>query len=105
VGPPRYVPSPLHPKTISPFLPGNDAHAVSRRVEKVVGYPPLLEMSAEQRQEFHEALLEADSFEICLASGRRPSLSPSRTGRSCGLSAATERHSVGPSISVITLAA
>jgi hypothetical protein len=36
---------------------------LSRRVEKVVGYPPLVEMSAEQRRELHEALLEADSFE------------------------------------------
>ena len=36
---------------------------LSRRVEKVVGYPPLSEMSADQRREFHEALLEAASFE------------------------------------------
>jgi hypothetical protein len=36
---------------------------LSRRVGKVVGYPPLSEMSAEQRREFHEALLEADNFE------------------------------------------
>ena len=34
-----------------------------RRVEKVVGYPPLSEMGELQRREFHEALLEADSFE------------------------------------------
>jgi hypothetical protein len=32
--------------------------ALSRRVEKVVGYPPLSEMSAEQRRDFHEALFE-----------------------------------------------
>ena len=37
--------------------------ALSRRVGKVVGYPPLSRWSAEQRREFHEALLEADSFE------------------------------------------
>ena len=37
--------------------------ALSRRVGKAVGYPPLVEMSAEQRREFHEALLEADTFE------------------------------------------
>jgi hypothetical protein len=37
--------------------------ALSRRVGKVVGYPPLSEMSDLQRQDFHEALLEADSFE------------------------------------------
>jgi hypothetical protein len=31
-------------------------------MSKVVLYPPLAEMSAEQRSEFHEALLEADDF-------------------------------------------
>jgi hypothetical protein len=36
---------------------------LSRRVRKVVAYPPLCEMNAEQRREFHEALLDADSFE------------------------------------------
>jgi hypothetical protein len=36
---------------------------LSRRVEKVVGYPPLFEMGAAQRREFQEALLDADSFE------------------------------------------
>ena len=36
---------------------------VSRRVEKVVGYPPLREMGDSQRREFHEALLDADRFE------------------------------------------
>ena len=36
---------------------------LSRRVEKVVGYPPLSEMDDRQRREFHEALLNADSFE------------------------------------------
>jgi len=35
---------------------------LSRRVEKVVGYPPLSEMGDLQRREFHEALLDADSF-------------------------------------------
>ena len=37
--------------------------ALSRRVGEVVGSPPLCEMTASQRREFHEALLEADSFE------------------------------------------
>jgi len=37
--------------------------ALSRRVEKVVGYPPLSEMGNLQRREFHEGLLEADSFD------------------------------------------
>jgi len=36
---------------------------LSRRVEKVVGYPPLSEMGRQQRREFQEALLDADSFE------------------------------------------
>jgi hypothetical protein len=37
--------------------------ALSRRVEKVVGYPPLSELTDAQRREFHEALLEAGTFE------------------------------------------
>jgi hypothetical protein len=37
--------------------------ALSRRVEKVVAYPPLCDMDDRQRREFHEALLDADSFE------------------------------------------
>jgi hypothetical protein len=36
---------------------------LSGRVEKVVGYPPLSEMNADQRRQFHEALLDADRFE------------------------------------------
>jgi hypothetical protein len=39
---------------------------LSRRVEKVVSYPPLSEMSDLQRREFREALLDADSFEDLL---------------------------------------
>jgi hypothetical protein len=35
---------------------------LSRRVEKVVGYPPLTEI-CDQRREFHEALLEAATLE------------------------------------------
>jgi hypothetical protein len=35
---------------------------LSRRVEKIVEYLPLVEMSDRQRREFHEALLEADSL-------------------------------------------
>jgi hypothetical protein len=34
-----------------------------RRVEKLVGYPPLAEMSDRQRRELHQSLLEAGSFE------------------------------------------
>jgi hypothetical protein len=36
---------------------------LSRRVEAVVGYPPLSEMSERRRREFREALLDADIFE------------------------------------------
>jgi hypothetical protein len=36
---------------------------LSRRVEKVVAYQPLAEMSDLQRREFHEALLDVDTFE------------------------------------------
>jgi hypothetical protein len=36
---------------------------LSRRVEKVVGYPPLSELGELQRREFHGALLDADAFE------------------------------------------
>ena len=37
--------------------------ALSRRVGKVVGYPPLSELGELQRREFHEALREANGFE------------------------------------------
>jgi hypothetical protein len=56
---------------------------LSRRVERVVGYPQLVEMDDRQRREFHEALLDADSFEdlpgkwqaaILEAEGNRPKL-------------------------------
>ena len=36
---------------------------LSRRVGRIVGYPPLSETSDLQRREFHEALLDADTFE------------------------------------------
>jgi hypothetical protein len=36
---------------------------LSRRVERVVAYPPLCEMGEYQRREFHEALLDAHAFE------------------------------------------
>ena len=37
--------------------------ALSERVGRVVGYPPLSELGDLQRREFHEALLEATTFE------------------------------------------
>ncbi len=36
---------------------------LSRRVEKLVGDPPLSEMSDDQRRDFRELLFDADSFE------------------------------------------
>ena len=36
---------------------------LSRRVEKVVGHPPLSELDELQRREFDVALLEAETFE------------------------------------------
>jgi hypothetical protein len=36
---------------------------LSRRVEKLVGYSPLSEMSDYQRRDFQQSLLDADSFE------------------------------------------
>ena len=36
---------------------------LSHRVGKAVAYPPLVEMDAQQRREFHEALLDAQAFE------------------------------------------
>jgi hypothetical protein len=36
---------------------------LSRRVEKVVGYPPLSELADLQRREFQEALRDAGGFE------------------------------------------
>jgi hypothetical protein len=59
---------------------------LSRRVGKVVAYPPLEDMSAEQRREFHEALLDADTFEDLPGKWQAAVLDASRTGRSCGFS-------------------
>ena len=36
---------------------------LSRRIGKLVGYPPLCNMGDLQRREFQEALLDAHSFE------------------------------------------
>ena len=32
---------------------------LSRRIEKVAGYPPLVDMDDKQRREFHDSLLDA----------------------------------------------
>jgi hypothetical protein len=47
--------------------------ALSRRIRKVVVYAPLCNMSDVQRREFHEALLDADSFDDLPGSGERRS--------------------------------
>jgi hypothetical protein len=62
---------------------------LSRRIEKVVGYPPLSEMGDLQRREFHEALLEANGFEDLPGRWQAAILRASRTGRTCASSAAT----------------
>jgi len=36
---------------------------LNRRVQKVVGQPPLSQLGEHQRREFHEAILDADAFE------------------------------------------
>jgi hypothetical protein len=51
-------------------------------VEKVVGYPPLVEMDARQRWEFHEALLDARAFEDLPESGGQRFSRRNRTGHS-----------------------
>ena len=62
---------------------------LSHRVERVVGYPPLSEVNAGQRREFHKALLNADDFDDL--PGKWQAGDPqSRAGRNCGSSAVTE---------------
>jgi hypothetical protein len=58
-------------------LPAASA-ALSGRVGKVVSYPPLSEVSADQRRGLHEALLDADCFEDLPGNGRRQSSKPKR---------------------------
>src|SRR5215216_2734724 len=45
------------------YAPTTASADLTRRVGKVVGHPPLSELGADQRREFHDALLDADSFE------------------------------------------
>jgi hypothetical protein len=47
--------------------------ALSRRVGKVVGLPPLCDLSDLQRREFHGALLDANTHEDVPVSGGRRS--------------------------------
>jgi hypothetical protein len=45
------------------YAPPMASAELSRRLTKVVGDPPLCEISDHRRREFHEALLDADTFE------------------------------------------
>ena len=56
--------------------------ALSRRVGKLVGYPPLVEMDDRQRREFHEALLDADGFEDLPGKWQAAILEAEENGRS-----------------------
>jgi hypothetical protein len=60
--------NPCYPQGLWPPSASDDCRLMpsvelSRRVERVVGCPPLSEMGELQRREFHEALLDAESFE------------------------------------------
>jgi len=69
---------------------------LSRRVEKVVGYPPLSDLGDLQRREFHEALLEAASFEDLPGKWQAAILEAERTGPNWGSSTATDFPRAGP---------
>jgi hypothetical protein len=62
---------------------------LSRRVKKVVSYLPLSGLADQRRGEFHEALLEAATFEDLPGKWQAAILRQSRTGGSCASSAAT----------------
>jgi hypothetical protein len=62
---------------------------LSRRVENVVGYPPPSELSNGQRREFHDALLEAATFEGLPGKWPAAVLKAEQTGRSCASLPAT----------------
>jgi hypothetical protein len=51
------------PVSRSIYAPPMASADLSRRVAAAVAYPPLCEMSDLQRREFHEALLDAETFE------------------------------------------
>jgi hypothetical protein len=65
------------PNTYAPWVA---SAALSRRVAKVVCYQWLSEMSDLQRREFHEALLDADSFDDLPGKWQAATGSASRTG-------------------------
>ena len=57
---------------------------LSRRVEKVVGYPPLSDLGDQHRREFHEALLEAATFEDLPGKWQAAILEAEQNRPSCG---------------------
>jgi hypothetical protein len=67
---------------------------LSRRVKKVVGYAPLSEMSDLQRREFHEALLDVDSFEDLPGKWQAAILKQRRTGPTCRSSTPTRAYGI-----------
>jgi hypothetical protein len=69
---------------------------LSRRVGKVVAYPPLSEMSDLQRREFHEALLDADTFEDLPGKWQAAILKAEQNRPQLGLSAATTSVTSNP---------
>ena len=66
---------------------------LTRRVEKVVGYRPLSEMGGRQPREFHEALLDAGSFENLPGKWQAAVLNAEQNRRSSALLAATRTRS------------
>jgi hypothetical protein len=60
-----------------------ERRAERRRVEKVVGYPPLSELGDLQRREFHGALLEAATFEDLPGRWQAAILEAEQDGRRC----------------------
>jgi hypothetical protein len=69
---------------------------LSRRVRKVVGYPPLCDMTEHQRREFHEASLDADSFDDLPGRWQAAILKAEQSGRSCGWSGVTSHGTPPP---------
>jgi hypothetical protein len=55
--------APFHAKQQSGLASANGERGTKPARRKVVGYPPLSELSHLQRREFHEALLDAATFE------------------------------------------
>jgi hypothetical protein len=72
---------------------------LSRRVEKVVGYPPLVDMDDRQRRKFHSALLEAGNFEDL--PGKRWRRSPPERGLQAALGTPESGRTPKPNSKVV----